>query len=197
MARVRRLLRIAFYVANVLALAICVAAVALWVRSYRASDFLVWTAYAADEPRVTQREIVVSRGRAMFIFTDRRPEFGTGVRHLPFQWWTLPGESVTISYARRDERFQPSPPHSAVAGFEFVRLGYGTDEWNYHRVVSFSGPLPVLALLGALFPAISLARCFQARRRIGTLEVCCPACGYDLRATPDKCPECGQVPAGR
>jgi hypothetical protein len=73
-------------------------------------------------------------------------------------------------------------------GREFVGFGY----------LSTTGPFPLrsiyfphwfLALLFAILPALYLRGRLRSHRRVR--EGCCPVCGYDLRATPDRCPECG------
>jgi hypothetical protein len=83
--------------------------------------------------------------------------------------------------------------------------GWGPVQWRAWR---FADPairsdnrrvrLPhwLLALIcGALpFTFLTLSTCRAVRRRAAAGE--CPKCGYDLRATPERCPECGDV-AGR
>jgi hypothetical protein len=53
-------------------------------------------------------------------------------------------------------------------------------------------PFWLLMLITLPLPAVA-AYHKLTRRRSSPLE--CPACGYDLRGTPDRCPECGAVPA--
>ncbi|HEY8667492.1 MAG TPA: hypothetical protein VIL86_12555 [Tepidisphaeraceae bacterium] len=58
-------------------------------------------------------------------------------------------------------------------------------------MIIFPGWLP--ALLFAILPALWLRRwrIERKRNRVGF----CKTCGYDLRATPNRCPECGTIAA--
>ena len=54
-------------------------------------------------------------------------------------------------------------------------------------------PFWTLAAPFAVLPLARVGRNFRAARR--TRSGLCPACGYDLRATPGRCPECGTIAA--
>ena len=74
----------------------------------------------------------------------------------------------------------------------------GATTWNGHETIrvwhaGVAVPWWYLALLACATPAQMLAKALwrqrrsERRRRSGR----CLACGYDLRATPERCPECG------
>lgn len=90
-------------------------------------------------------------------------------------------------------------------------LGFGYDEFRLRRDFQFyqGGPRRLtsthildattivtpwwfIIILTAILPAIAVRLAFRAHNRRANFR--CINCGYDLRATPQRCPECGMVP---
>src|SRR5688572_11846024 len=89
--------------------------------------------------------------------------------------------------------YRPPPPVFNFAGFRISAAYEATYTIRYGRLYTI--PFWFLSLVYAVLPSIWLRRRrreWRAARaqRMWKAEVC-PGCGYDLRASPQRCPECG------
>jgi hypothetical protein len=107
--------------------------------------------------------------------------------------WRYSNSGSWAELTRRAGWYRADPAvrcYGPIAGFGLfdtpagpTSMGAGT------REVFF--PYWFLVPLTAAGPAAWYAR---RRRRLRSRSLgLCPACGYDLRATPDRCPECGRA----
>ena len=67
--------------------------------------------------------------------------------------------------------------------------------YGYDEFYAVGTPHWVLIILFSILPLLAFSGVFKRRQRL--LEGHCIHCGYDLRATPDRCPECGKVPTDK
>jgi hypothetical protein len=130
---------------------------------------------SAPDPRVRERVI---GGHRWTVAADK------GV----LQVWRSPADPASV--------YQPPPaqlPQGVSGGthilgdFTFGRLGYPLDP------VQAGLPFWAMTLVIALLPLVRLTLAIWRARRKPPGH--CRQCGYDLRATPERCPECGAVPA--
>ncbi len=84
---------------------------------------------------------------------------------------------------------------------EYLLPSAGSETMQYRFITGASGPIQIpiwrvcLPLYFLFIPAIWQMIGYGLRRRRNRFRVgVCPRCGYDLRASPDRCPECGEVP---
>jgi hypothetical protein len=108
------------------------------------------------------------------------------VDHFILRASTTAGGSVrelvpNLLMRRDDPTIQFALPNRGIG------LNTGSD-WQVWLTI----PYWLLVVVTAVVPLVAGLR--HIRNRVRVRRGCCPACGYDLRATPERCPECGAMP---
>lgn len=193
---------------NFVALACAVLALAvstLWVRSYFAEDIVFledrWQGPQIDQQLKSRLVVYEQQGLSrtrQYFWRDTRYELHVSrgrVATATFRDWCEPGRIARgkpLEYVLTHRRLghesaasQDLPTVLNIGGFTAT----GGPDRQMSRAGQPSYPLWPALLLALPLPLLWLkgAWCRLQRLKHGR----CPACGYDLRATPDRCPECG------
>jgi hypothetical protein len=169
-----------------LSLVLFVATAALWVRSMWVYDTDQW--FAGREGSVVTvagfeaRDGAVRLGATSITLPPNMPTDNHGLGGLFVPGWQ--SEDLSDDQpAQWKENLLPAWTHQAgtFGGHGAIPV----EAWDL--LVPYWLP----ALVWLILPTSSLAPALRRRRR--RRRGCCTRCGYDLRGSPDRCPECGTI----
>jgi hypothetical protein len=177
---VRRLARHLFTLCSAASLLLCVAVCALWVRSYFVVDGL-------SHSRERRASGAYSTHGRLLLDT-------MGDSDVPV-WPGLAGWEPTHEPAGDAPQFidMPQVNGRGALGFKHARITNDMGGGVVRAVTATAVPHWSVVLVLLPLP-LAWAAAFR-RRRYRNRHTLCPACGYDLRASPDRCPECGTLAA--
>ncbi len=153
----------------------CVAITLLWVRSYWVIDEF------PDRSAMPRNQPVPDSDHWHWLASSSRGRICLGLTFGKFglaRYRATPSDSL-LNYWRE---YKGSKLVN-VNGKQYFM--WFEDEW------SIVFPHALALLLMGILPAVTVFRFF--RRRDEKPFMCCRKCGYDLRATPERCPECGTL----
>jgi hypothetical protein len=170
-------------------LLLCMATSALWVRSYTLGDTVDYVADAGE--RLRWWSIVSVHGSIGFHFAnyDDGTAGGLNDRTGNFSYFSDSAQETGTVV----DWVEPLAWRTRGSSSYFLGFGYGfaeTRPWSTFRGICI--PHWFLALLFAILPGLRLRAAIRSRRHRSGF---CSKCGYDLRATPERCPECGNSTA--
>ena len=86
---------------------------------------------------------------------------------------------ITMSVLDRNQLLVYWPSGRGMTAFEIL----------FHGFAVIGAPILAITLL-----TVAGWEAYRYRKAIKRPAGLCPHCGYDLRATPERCPECGKTP---
>jgi hypothetical protein len=174
-----------FNLAAAASLVMMLAVVGLWVRSYW--EPMTWLRRDQHAPTKCERDdwFGFDRGRCLWV---SRVHFSDTVKRTGTSWESCGREldgSVPILNA------YVAPNGYYVLGFIWKCDTLFLNAPGWERVIAI--PMYVLCAVLAITPASAVWGAL--RREQWDYNGRCRRCGYDLRATLDRCPECGRIVA--
>jgi hypothetical protein len=174
-----------FHLTAVVSLILCLVFETLYVRSFAGTERFGIGKFTSYDVSIYRGQLRLAVGRSI-ILTPGQPDHELG----KYKKWTWDHY--------RDETGQGVTWPTNLLGLGRYEDSFGAGNSFTTTMRTQEGvvlPLPLLAIASAILPAwwVVLWRRSRLRQKRGV----CSRCGYDLRATPERCPECGTVPEKR